>query len=244
MRRLFKWSLLVVVLLIVVVAVAGGTKSKSPSANGSAGASTPPATTPAATPPKTQAFAGTGQKSLGTIVVPTDTVISWSCPSCGNDNFIINNAQSDANIIPTNALDQTSGVDPISAGTYHTVVVDTSSGPWTVTVGSGTSKAPSGASSGPAATTPTATQANTQTFAGTGQKSLGTIVVPTDETISWSCPSCGNDNFIINNAQSDANIIPTNALDQTSGVDPISAGTYHTVVVDTNSGPWTVTISP
>jgi hypothetical protein len=68
--------------------------------------------------------------------------------------------------------------------------------------------------------------------------------VPTDSTISWTCPGCGNDNFIINNAESDAGFIPTNGLDQTSGVDPISAGTYHTVVVDTTGGSWTVTITP
>ena len=94
-----------------------------------------PAPAPMPTPSGPQVFHGTGQKSLGTINVPTDTTISWSCPSCGNENFIINNANSDSGTISTNALNQTSGVDPISAGAYHTVVVDTTSGPWTVTVG-------------------------------------------------------------------------------------------------------------
>lgn len=82
-----------------------------------------------------QVFTGTGQQNLGTITVPEDATISWSCASCGNDNFIINNSDSDPDFIETNGLDQTHGVDPISAGTYHTVVVDTTSGPWTVTIG-------------------------------------------------------------------------------------------------------------
>ena len=175
-------------------------------------------------------FQGTGQQALGTIVVPTDTTISWSCPACANNNFIINNAQSDVNAIATNGLNQTNGVDPLPAGTYHTVVVDTTGGPWTVTIGSVTSTAPAQIPGGH------------QVFQGTGQQALGTIVVPTDTTISWSCPACANNNFIINNAQSDVNAIATNGLNQTNGVDPLPAGTYHTVVVDTTGGPWTVTI--
>ncbi len=85
--------------------------------------------------PSPQVFRGSGQQNLGTIVVPSDSTISWNCPSCGDTNFIINNAQSDDKSIKTNALDQTQGVDPIGAGTYHTVVVDTTGGPWTVAVG-------------------------------------------------------------------------------------------------------------
>ena len=86
--------------------------------------------------------------------------------------------------------------------------------------------------------------AGTQHFAGANQQHLGTINVPTDSTISWTCPGCGGTDFIINNAQSDANAMPENGLDQTSGVDPLPAGTYNTVVVDTTGGSWTVTITP
>ena len=180
--------------------------------------------------PHVGVFKGTGQQALGTIVVPADTTISWSCPACANSNFIINNAQSDVNAIPTNGLNQTGGVDPLPAGTYHTVVVDTTGGPWTVTIGSVTSTAPA------------QIPGRHQVFQGTGQQALGTIVVPADTTISWSCPACASSNFIINNAQSDVNAIPTNGLNQTGGVDPLPAGTYHTVVVDTTGGPWTVTV--
>jgi hypothetical protein len=83
-----------------------------------------------------------------------------------------------------------------------------------------------------------------QTFRGDGQKDLGTIVVPTDSTVSWNCPNCGNSNFIINNGSSDSTTFPTNGLNQTHGVDPLPAGTYHTVVVNTESGPWTIRITP
>lgn len=119
----------------------------SPTSAGSPPASsTPTSSTPAASP---QIFHGNGQQDLGTITVPADTTISWNCPSCGDTNFIVNNAQSDANQITTNGLDQTQGVDPLPAGVYNTVVVDTTAGPWTVAIG-GTAPPPSGASPTPA----------------------------------------------------------------------------------------------
>ncbi len=84
----------------------------------------------------------------------------------------------------------------------------------------------------------------TQHFSGSGQKSLGTITVPVDSTLSWSCASCSRTNFIINNASSDDHDMPTNGLNQTHGVDPLPAGTYHTVVVDTTGADWTIDIRP
>lgn len=84
--------------------------------------------------PKSQTFHGTGQKSLGTVVVPEYATVSWECASCGNTNFIIENSESDEAYFPVNALEETKGVLPVEAGTYHTVVVDTSAGPWTVTI--------------------------------------------------------------------------------------------------------------
>ena len=62
-----------------------------------------PTTTTVPAPTHAQVFNGTGQQNLGTITVPTDSTISWNCPTCGNTNFIINNAQSDVNYITTNA---------------------------------------------------------------------------------------------------------------------------------------------
>lgn len=148
-----------------------------------------PATTPAPAPARAQIFHGTGQQNLGTMTVPTDTTISWNCPTCGNTNFIINNAQSDANNITTNALDQTQGVDTLPAGTYQTVVVDTTGGPWTVAIGA-TAPPPTSSSSASANTTPTVN------YAGTAQSSSNGSLTACDQNISvnsvTSCPFAEN----------------------------------------------------
>ena len=86
-------------------------------------------------PTDPKVFNGIGQQLLGTIVVPEDTTISWSCPNAEKTYFIIKNADSDENYIPTSAVNQTRGIDLLPAGTYHTVLVDTNAGPWTVTIG-------------------------------------------------------------------------------------------------------------
>jgi hypothetical protein len=130
------------------LAACGGSKtttvieSNSPAVSFASTSSSPGASRPtesiapdSGAPPRPQVFHGTGQQNLGTITLPADTTISWNCPSCANTNFIINNAKSDANAIPTNGLNQAQGVDPIPGGVYHTVVVDTTGGPWTVAVG-------------------------------------------------------------------------------------------------------------
>jgi hypothetical protein len=110
-------------------------------------ATTPaPAAAPATARTSAQIFHGSGQQDIGTITVPADSTLSWNCPSCGNTNFIINNANSDPNYITTNALDQTHGVDTLSAGVYHTVVVDTTGGPWTVAIGTTAPPPPSSSS--------------------------------------------------------------------------------------------------
>jgi hypothetical protein len=164
-----------------------------------------PATTPVPASSPAQIFHGTGQQNLGTITVPTDSTISWNCPSCGNTNFIINNAQSDANNITTNGLDQTQGVDTLPAGTYHTVVVDTTGGPWTVAIGATAPPPPASAS---ADTTPTVSGA------GTTQSSPNSGLTACDQNISvnavTSCPFAENvfksywQNYKANGAQASA----------------------------------------
>jgi hypothetical protein len=90
----------------------------------------------------------------------------------------------------------------------------------------------------------------TKTYSGEGQKNLGTIVVPVSSTVSWTCESCTTAqegvgaNFIIHNATSDGKTFDVNALKETHGVSPLEPGTYHTVVVDTQAGAWTVRIAP
>lgn len=125
----------------VVEKSAAPTPASNASASSAPSESTPTPSSPA--PVKPLIFHGSGQQDLGTITVPSDSTISWSCPTCGNTNFIINNAQSDGNQIPTNGLDQTQGVDPLPAGVYHTVVVDTTGGSWTVAIGLGAAPTPS-----------------------------------------------------------------------------------------------------
>ena len=166
-----------------------------------------PATTAVPAPPHAQVFNGTGQQNLGTITVPTDSTISWNCPTCGNTNFIINNAQSDANYITTNALDQTQGIDTLSAGSYHTVVVDTTGGPWTVAIGA-TAPPPPASGSANANTTPTVSDA------GTTQSSSNGSLTACDQNISvnavTSCPFADNvfrsywQNYTANGAQASA----------------------------------------
>jgi hypothetical protein len=93
-------------------------------------------------------------------------------------------------------------------------------------------------------------QAHTQVFHGIGQRGLGTIVVPVSSTVSWTCPSCATAqegvgaNFIIENASSDGKSFSVNGLKETHGVSPVEPGTYHTVVVNTQAGAWTVRIVP
>jgi hypothetical protein len=89
-----------------------------------------------------------------------------------------------------------------------------------------------------------------KTYTGEGQKNLGTITVPVSSTVSWSCLTCATAqegigaNFIIENASSDENKIGVNSLKESHGVTPIAAGTYHTVVVNTQAESWTVRITP
>lgn len=147
--RRSRFILALAAIAVPLLAGCGGATStttvQAPTAATSSSASQT-ATGPA--PDSPQVFHGDGQQNLGTIVVGSDSTISWNCPGCGSTNFIIHNAQSDDNTIPTNGLDQVKGVDPIPAGTYHTVVVDTDGGPWTVAIGA-TAAAPTTGSSSP-----------------------------------------------------------------------------------------------
>lgn len=89
-----------------------------------------------------------------------------------------------------------------------------------------------------------------KTYTGEGQQSLGTIVVPVSSTLTWECPSCATAqegigaNFIVENAGSDGKDLGVNGLKQTHGVSPIEPGRYHTVVVNTQAGAWTIHIAP
>lgn len=89
------------------------------------------------------------------------------------------------------------------------------------------------------------TPAHTQTFKGVGSESIGTINVPTQSTLRWTCASCGGQtNFIISNSFSDNSQIATNASSQTSGQTVVDQGTYHDVQIVTEGQHWTIRILP
>ena len=105
---------------------------------------------------------------------------------------------------------------------------------------------------GPAKTVTQTVQASTATpapsnagghYSGTDTQNLGTINVPVDSTLRWTCSGCSSSNFIINNDPGDANVIAVNSLNETSGQTVISAGTYTKVTV-LGTGPWSFTITP
>jgi len=82
-----------------------------------------------------------------------------------------------------------------------------------------------------------------QSFSGNGEENIGTVHVRQDSELYWSCPSCGGDNFTIENSDGDSDIA-VNALGPTSGKTFIDAGTYHDVTVNTEGGDWTLSIHP
>ncbi len=97
---------------------------------------------------------------------------------------------------------------------------------------------------GPVASQGQTSSSGVLTLTGQGTENMGTVNVPSQSLLRWSCPSCSNDNFIINNNPNDANQIEVNALDQTTGQTVVDAGTYTDFQVEGGDGPWTVTISP
>lgn len=134
-------SSVVVLFLLVIVAAAGSSsnsgKTSSPAlvtTSTPAGASQPPAA-PSVAP---QRFAGTGAENIGTINVPTQSTLHWSCATCSGGNFIIDNSATDDGQISVNSLNQTHGVTVIDAGTYHDVSINTEGQHWSISIRAGT----------------------------------------------------------------------------------------------------------
>jgi hypothetical protein len=89
----------------------------------------------------------------------------------------------------------------------------------------------------------TAAPAGTQSFSGANAQNLGTIKVPSQSLLRWSCAGCGSSTFTITNNSSDAGAIGVSAQNATSGETAVAAGTF-TDVTTTGSGSWTFTIAP
>jgi hypothetical protein len=89
------------------------------------------------------------------------------------------------------------------------------------------------------ASAPTAPRAGSEgggggrSYSGTGTTTVGTLTVPRDSTLRWTCErECSR--FSISNSASDENSIAL-ASGGHSGSAPISAGTYHGVRVTTGA---------
>lgn len=71
-------------------------------------------------PPQT--FSGSGEKDdVGTINVDNESVLTWSCPGCGESNFSIIDSEYELFV---NELDETSGQIAVKPGTYKDVTVE------------------------------------------------------------------------------------------------------------------------
>jgi len=125
------------------------------------------------------------------------------------------------------------GVSACGGGSTATVTTTVTSA---ATTSSSTASTASRAATSTAAAVP-------QSFSGDGSENLGTITVPESSTLTWSCATCGSGNFIINNDTSDSSQIAVNALDQTSGLTVIDAGTYHDVSINTEGQNWSISIT-
>jgi cytoskeletal protein RodZ len=135
----------VIVIIAIVAAAANSSKTSNPSqtnslalvttatssASGSASQATATPTTAAAAP---QVFKGDGSENIGTLSVPTQSTLTWKCPTCANNNVIIDNSPSDAGTITVTADGPTGGRTAIDAGTYHDVSVNTEGQAWTITI--------------------------------------------------------------------------------------------------------------
>lgn len=125
-------AVVLIVAIIVIVSIAGSHsnsgKTSSPALDTNSSATS--SGSPAAPEAKTQTFKGTGTENIGTIHLAVQSTLHWSCPSCSQDNFIVNAANSDLNQIDVNGLNQTHGVTVVDAGTYKDVTVDTEGAHW------------------------------------------------------------------------------------------------------------------
>lgn len=131
--------------VVVVLAAAGAGSSTNSSKTNSpalvttstttAGSQASPAPAPAAAPQK---FQGTGTENIGTINVPVQSTLHWTCSTCAGNNFVINNGPTDDSQISVNALGPTHGETVIDAGTYHDVSINTEGQHWMIIIRPGT----------------------------------------------------------------------------------------------------------
>lgn len=88
---------------------------------------------PAQPPPASSSFSGTGIKSVGTVNIPTDSTLSWTC-SGDCSTFSVSNNPTDQNSISLFGAGSHSGTTAVTAGMYHQVQIITG-GSWTFRIG-------------------------------------------------------------------------------------------------------------
>lgn len=125
------------VVLAILAGVIAGVTSKSSNNGTTISLSNTGATTQSvpSSAPEPGPFNGADTQNVGTITVPDNTVLHWTCAACGGSNgsnFIVSNNFSDASEIAVNSLDEGSGQTVVDGGTYHDVQVE-GSGSWTLT---------------------------------------------------------------------------------------------------------------
>lgn len=119
------------VVAVVVAGCASSTSSTGGNVNSPPASSQPATTTTQATPAAPQTFTGNGSERLGTINVPTDSLLTWQCPSCTLMTIGGDTPGTDLNVIQVTSS-ATSGRTEVAADTYQVVVG--SDGSWTITI--------------------------------------------------------------------------------------------------------------
>lgn len=138
-RKIILASLAVIVLIIA--ASAGSSSNKSTSTGPTSSPALVTNGTPAGKPKphgQTQTFRGTGSENIGTINVPAQSTLRWTCRTCGGQNFQMFNDPADGQLINVNALGPTSGKTVVDVGTYHKVEVNTGGQEWEIRIVPGT----------------------------------------------------------------------------------------------------------
>lgn len=128
MRRL--WGV-AIALICTGCALNSSTSSTGGNVNSAGASPAPTTTTTQAAAGAPQTFTGSGIEKLGTISVPTDSVMSWKCTCATVIEFLSDPTPKGNQIVITTTA--ASGHSEVTADTYRNVVVG-ASGPFTITI--------------------------------------------------------------------------------------------------------------
>jgi|RhiMetdeSRZDD1v2_1073273.scaffolds.fasta_scaffold369007_2 hypothetical protein len=159
---------------------------------------------------------GSDSQNVRPFVLKQDADVAWSCPGCGESNFIFSTDQE----IPVNALGVTHGSSFLERGRYTGVSIS-ADGPWTIRM--------------------TASKLRpvrrTYTLRGVDSQKVRPFTLTHDSDVIWACGGCSDSNFIFATDQD----IPVNALNSTHGKSFLERGRYTSVSISAD-GPWTIVL--